>query len=549
MEYRLTPIRDPDGSVTGAAVFGRDVSERIQSEETRAMLEEQLRHLQKMEAIGTLAGGIAHDFNNLLTPILGTVDILAATADEDTRADLEVIRNSAQRGAELAQQLLGFARRGKLRKKAIDAHGVVRNVVRILQRSIDKRIGIDLRLDAQPSSIMGDPGQLEQVVMNLAVNARDAMPEGGTLRFETNNVNVDENHTLHAALPAGDYICLTVSDTGRGMTDAVRTRAFEPFFTTKPAGEGAGMGLSMVYGIARNHGGTVDITSEPEFGTSVDVLLPLVVAETTADEADGDGAPETGTGTVLVVDDEAAVRHVVHRMLNSLGYEVVQAAGGREALEQYEQNAQRYDLVVLDLSMPGMDGATCFRRLKQLDPGIKVVIASGHARDGAAQALLDEGANGFIQKPFLRSQLSRVVANVLSEDASHLTPEMQAENATSAPGAAHPHEEDLRRVLGELNDTLDEVAHDEAIGLSDRKTLRELSERLRRVSQGDISERQGRHELANLLLGSRLFFDAIGSTPEVDARTLRNLRRLDETAGRLITLIQDRQPSGTQGGS
>jgi PAS domain S-box-containing protein len=380
----------------------------------RRRMEAQLRHTQKMEAIGTLAGGIAHDFNNLLTPVLGYADMLQEEAHPGSMAcqAAATIRMSAERASRLARQLLGFARKGKLLEMPVDMHRVVGDIVAITGRTVDRRITISLQLEADLPIVIGDPGQLEQVVMNLAVNACDAMPDGGELIFRTGRVELDEDHALACAdsVP-GSYVLLAVTDTGTGMTEEVRSRAFEPFFTTKPQGKGTGMGLAMVYGIVRNHGGFVTMTSQVGSGTTVEAYLPAA-KDARRPEPDDQKAPVRGTGTILVVDDETMVRQVMESMLASLGYRVVLAGNGREAVDCYRARGAEIDLVILDLTMPLMDGLTCFRELKTLDPGVNVIVATGHSLEGAAQTMLDEGALCRVQKPFAKADISDALVKV-----------------------------------------------------------------------------------------------------------------------------------------
>jgi CheY-like chemotaxis protein len=328
-----------------------------------------------------------------------------------------VIKTAALRASELAGQLLGFARKGKLINTSVDMHRVVGETVALLGRTVDRRITISLKLEAENPLVNGDPGQLEQVVMNLAVNARDAMPEGGKLELRTASVDLDEAYCrAHAGVDPGSYLLLSVSDTGAGMSEEVRGRIFEPFFTTKPEGEGTGMGLAMAYGIIRNHGGSVGVYSEVGNGTTFKLYLPLAAGAAPVRDRDSRTFAIPGTGTILVVDDEEGVRRVVKSILESLGYTVLLAENGMEAIHLYQDHGADIDLLVLDLTMPVMDGKACFARIRELDPAARVIVATGHAVNEAAQELLDRGARGFVQKPFVKSELAQAVAGALSDD-------------------------------------------------------------------------------------------------------------------------------------
>ena len=389
-----------------------DVTDRMQ-------LEEQVRQSQKMEAVGTLAGGIAHDFNNLLTGILGYANLLKlqATPGDSVFKGADVIERAAERAAELSQQLLGFARRGKLENRPVDLRRAIGDVIAILGRTINKRITIQQRFGEGSAVVSGDPGQLQQVLMNLAVNAVDAMPDGGELTFDVHAVELDEVYgRTHAYVEPGRYLMVSVADTGVGIPADVRERIFEPFYTTKDAGKGTGMGLATTYGIVKNHGGSIQVYSEVGQGTTFKMYLPPAEEE----EPDWVDMPSTealrGTGSILVVDDEETVCQVVQSMLETAGYFVTTVTSGTEAVELYRREGQSFDLVILDWAMPGMDGQTCFRALRELDPQVRALLSTGHAFNGAAQEMLDEGMVGFVQKPFITRDLAKAVARALQDD-------------------------------------------------------------------------------------------------------------------------------------
>ncbi|MBE7558122.1 PAS domain S-box protein [bacterium] len=331
-ECKVIPERDADGRIVSVLAVGRDITERKR-------LEAQLLHSQKMEAIGQLAGGIAHDFNNLLTGILGYANV-SPEAQPDTLAfeAAKTIEKAGERAAELTRQLLGFARRGKYMSVPVDLHEVVREVVNLLGRTLDKNIAIIQRLSADISLVQGDPNQLEQAILNLAVNARDAMPEGGELSLETHVARLDEDFCRrYLGVEPGPYLVVCVGDTGVGIPREIQDRIFEPFFTTKEQGKGTGMGLAMVYGIVRNHGGAIRVYSEVGRGSVFKVYLPLLEKPREAPVTPAGDAPRRGSGRILLVDDDEVVRKVGADMLRSLGYDVTPVCGGREAVEFYRR--------------------------------------------------------------------------------------------------------------------------------------------------------------------------------------------------------------------
>ncbi|HET7826287.1 MAG TPA: response regulator, partial [Anaeromyxobacter sp.] len=390
--------------------FARDVTELRKAEE-------QLREAQRMDAIGRLAGGIAHDFNNVLTGILGHATVLAQRGSHgsEIRQVAETIAGAANRAAALTSQLLGFARRGKLLTAPLDVHAVVGEVTRLLDRTLDKRIRIVERLEAPRSVVVGDAGQLHQVVLNLALNARDAMPDGGELAVETSIVDADERWCeRHPGAAPGEHLALTVADTGHGIPRELQGRIFEPFFTTKAPGRGTGMGLAMVYGIARNHGGVVEVASEVGGGSRFTVYLPLSDADLASADPTDVRREVHGSGLVLVVDDDEVPRDAAASMLRRLGYDVVALAGGEEAVRWYRERCQAVLAVLVDLAMPGMDGADCYRALRELDPRVPFVLMSGYGRDGRAQELLDEGMHAFVQKPFAAAELGDAIARAIA---------------------------------------------------------------------------------------------------------------------------------------
>jgi len=404
--FVITPVASADY----VNMYGRDITEHRQ-------LEAQLRQAHKMEAIGTLAGGIAHDFNNLLTGILGYANELklSSSCDEDIHEAARIIENAATRGAELTRQLLGFARKGKIEEVPLDVHKLVDEVASVLRRTIDRRIDIVRELRASLPYVLGDPTQLQRVLLNLGVNARDAMPSGGRLIFETCIVDLDEEYYReHLDSRPGRYLVLAVTDTGCGIPRDIRDRIFDPYFTTKGEGKGTGLGLAMAYGIVSNHGGAIRVYGEEGHGTTFKVYLPL----STESPATVDTAPPPalirGRGErVLVVEDEDVIRTMVTRMLDGLGYRVTTAVDGQEGADYYARHADEIDLVIVDMVMPRMNGRDCFRRLKEVNPEVKTVLSTGYGLDSVVRGLLSDGMVGYVQKPYLVSQLSDAVAKAL----------------------------------------------------------------------------------------------------------------------------------------
>ncbi|HEU5182062.1 MAG TPA: PAS domain S-box protein [Candidatus Polarisedimenticolia bacterium] len=395
----------------------RDLTEQRQAEEALRQREDQLRHSQKMEAIGTLAGGVAHDFNNLLTGILGYAELLklGSRPGEKVFQSAEVIEKAASRAASLTQQLLGFARRGKHQNVSLDLHASIQEVTGLLGRTLDKSINLRQELCTEPVMIQGDPGQMGQVILNLAVNAADAMTAGGDLVFRTSIVKLtDDQRARHAGHNGAHHVLLSVTDSGCGIPSDVLPRVFEPFFTTKERGKGTGMGLAMVYGIVQNHGGFIEIDTTVGHGTTFRLYFPEASRTDRPQSARlAAGQSRAGSGTVLVVDDEESVRCVATAFLEEMGYTVLTAKDGEEAVQIYRGSQVPIDLVIIDMIMPKLGGRDCFRALKKVNPEVRAIISTGYDVNAAAQEILDEGMRGFIQKPYLMRQLSDVVSAAL----------------------------------------------------------------------------------------------------------------------------------------
>ncbi len=378
----------------------------------RVQLQRDLAQAQKLEAIGRLAGGVAHDFNNVLTAILGSAELLLLDTPRGatTREEIDIIRDAAMRAQELIRQLLAFSARQVLQPAVVDLNELIKNLGRMLRRLIGEDLTLTTELAEDLGAVRVDPGQVEQVLVNLAVNARDAMPDGGQLTIRTGNVNVAESSDL----PNGSYVRVEVSDTGIGMDTTTLARVFEPFFTTKERGKGTGLGLASVYGIVRQSGGQITVNSTPGAGTTFRIHLPRVDAPVeAAREASPVTAPAAGTETVLVAEDEQIVRVLIRKVLEQAGYTVLLAGGGAEALQLAERHSGAIHLLVTDVVMPGMSGPELARRLLERRSETKVLFLSGYADDAVARHGVLAPGTAFMQKPFSPSVLATRVREVL----------------------------------------------------------------------------------------------------------------------------------------
>jgi PAS domain S-box-containing protein len=391
----------------------QEIQEREQVSREKESLHDQLLQAQKMEAIGTLAGGIAHDFNNLLMGIQGNVELMALDIGP-THAHsgrLKTIRDCVHSGARLTQQLLGFARMGKYEVKPTDINALVRNSIDMFGRT-RQELRITHQCVENAWVVEVDRGQIEQVLLNLMINAWQAMPDGGNLYLETANEILDDHQALAHGAEPGKYVKITITDTGLGMDPATMERIFDPFFTTKTIGRGTGLGLASAYGIVRNHGGFIDVRSQEGIGTTFTIHLKASDAQpgkTTLVRA----SAQAGTETILLVDDDPLILDVGQALLVALGYEVVVATGGKAAIEIYRDQKDRIRLVILDMIMPDMGGGKTYDKLKEIDPEIKVLLSSGYSINGQATAIINRGCNGFIQKPFDLQSLSEKVRNTI----------------------------------------------------------------------------------------------------------------------------------------
>jgi two-component system cell cycle sensor histidine kinase/response regulator CckA len=406
-----------DPAVAGIVLNSQDVTERRQAEDGLRLSEEQLRQSQKMEAVGRLAGGVAHDFNNLLTAIQGNVEMLMLEVPPGgaIRDDLMEIKRAATRAASLTRQLLAFSRKQMLAPKVLDVNGAVRELERMLGRVIGEDVQLVTALNADRATVMADPGQLEQVILNLAVNARDAMPRGGTLRIETREVQLTEKEAARYPyrVDPGAYVRLSVSDTGTGMPAEVLARVFEPFFTTKEQGKGTGLGLSTVYGIVKQSGGYVWAESEPGRGSTFRVYLPRVNAEPERPEPKPEPVSEPCGGVVLLVEDEEGVRSLSRRVLERRGYTVLAARNAAEARQMFADNGSRVDLLLTDVVMPHESGRELAEALLPLQPDLRVVFMSGYTDDALIRHGVLEDRYRLLEKPFAPEGLARMVREAL----------------------------------------------------------------------------------------------------------------------------------------
>jgi PAS domain S-box-containing protein len=400
---RAWAIRDFEGRMIRFDGIVRDITDQKH-------LESQFRQSQKMEAVGLLAGGIAHDFNNLLTAIGGYAELLLNRLHpgDPSREQAEAVKRAAARAASLTRQLLAFSRRQVLQPRVVDLNELVGGMEPLVQRLVGEDVEVVLRRSPALGAVRVDAGQMEQVLMNLVVNARDAMPEGGRMTIRTENLELDAPEDDDARLPAGPYVALGVSDTGSGMDEAVRARIFEPFFTTKPVGKGTGLGLSTVYGIVEQSGGHIEVETAEGSGTTFRVLLPRHLGASIPDGPELVPQPEAPcSSTLLLVEDEPSVRELACEILESEGYDVLCATDGREALETARRHADRIRLVITDVVMPRMGGLELVEALGDVLPGAPVVFMSGYSESVVrGEARFSAGA-GFLQKPFTPADLLR----------------------------------------------------------------------------------------------------------------------------------------------
>jgi two-component system, cell cycle sensor histidine kinase and response regulator CckA len=406
-----------DGVPTGVQGIARDITERKRMEKALRASEDQLRQSQKMEAIGQLAGGVAHDFNNLLTAINGYSALALRRLGEDhpVQPYLEEIKKAGDRAANLTRQLLAFGRKQILQPLSINLNDVVRDMNKMLKRLIGEDVQLIANLRPDLNRIQADPGQVEQVLVNLVVNSRDAMPRGGTITIETANVKLDEAYASKlVGLSAGDYVMLAISDTGTGMDQETQKRIFEPFFTTKEKGKGTGLGLSTVYGIIRQSGGNIWVYTEPGEGTTFKVYMPQIEAEVGGSVIPHSSSiMQDGNETVLLVEDEEMVRKLASQLLKESGYSVLEASGGDEAMDICKTYQEPIDLLITDVVMPKMSGRDVAAQLKTLHPETRVLFMSGYTDDAIVHHGIVDSDIAFIQKPFSATSLTQKIREVL----------------------------------------------------------------------------------------------------------------------------------------
>jgi PAS domain S-box-containing protein len=417
LESTRSPVRNDRGEIEKVIIVSRDITERKQAEELLRRRDEQLRHSQKMEAVGRLSGGIAHDFNNLLGVIIGYSESIEHRVgpNDPLRKSAEEIRKAGERAASLTHQLLAFSRQQVLQPQILDLNALVTDMGKMLRRLIGMHIELTTNLATELGQVKAEQSQIEQVIVNLVVNARDAMPEGGQLLIETSNLDVNEN--LAGSLPflqPGPYVLLTVKDTGIGMDSNTRRHIFEPFFTTKGPGKGTGLGLATVYGVAKQSGGGVIVDSEPGKGSTFKIFLPQTqecAVLPAPDETPATGS--MGTGTILLVEDEEALLTLTAERLTECGYTVLPARDGIQALEIVRSFSDPIHLLLTDVMMPRMGGLALARSMSELRPGIRIMFMTGHAeREASYREAIRSGAES-IQKPFSHEQLTRLVRQML----------------------------------------------------------------------------------------------------------------------------------------
>lgn len=413
LDLSISRIEGDKGESIGFRGIARDVTSRKIAEQEKKELEKRFRQAQKLESIGTLAGGIAHDFNNLLMGILGRTSLMLSDGDTPLycKEQLRGIEEYVKSASDLTKQLLGFARSGKYVVQPVNINGLIKKCANMFGRTkkdvlIHESYAPDLR------AVEIDKGQFEQLFMNLFVNAGQAMPGGGDLYLETGNVHVDEKSAAADGIEPGQYVAVSVADNGMGMDERTRERIFDPFFTTKTMGHGTGLGLASVYGIIKNHNGNIKVESEKGKGSKFVIQLPASVEKIVSNKKENDSYAR-GNETILLVDDEDMIIDIGEKLFLSLGYSVMTAKNGKQAVELYKDKKDEISLVVLDMVMPEMSGSDTFDRLKEIDPRVKVLLSSGYSLDGEAEEILKRGCKGFIQKPFSMKDLSNKVREIL----------------------------------------------------------------------------------------------------------------------------------------
>jgi two-component system cell cycle sensor histidine kinase/response regulator CckA len=417
LETLRTPYYDRDGNVIGLIGVGRDITDRKRAQEERNKLERQLHQAQKMEAIGLLAGGIAHDFNNILTAIIGYSEIIAMRLENGNplRHYVGQVLTSAERAAELTNGLLAFSRKQVLHPKPTDLCEVVQDLREILWRLIPEDIDFRTTFSEKELIVMADTGQIQQVLMNLVTNAKDAMPTGGSLTIDVSHILMDRSFVhAHGSGKPGNYACISVSDTGNGMDEETQKKIFDPFFTTKEVGKGTGLGMAIIYGIIKQHDGCINVYSEPDKGTTFRIYIPIIAGgkKDTKDLRQSEPLP-CGTETVLLAEDDETVRELHRMILEEAGYKVIEAVDGQDALDHFLKHETEVDILATDVIMPKIDGRRVFEEIRKIRPGIKVLFMSGYTKEVMVGRGILEDEFNFLSKPVTSSELLRNLRNIL----------------------------------------------------------------------------------------------------------------------------------------
>jgi PAS domain S-box-containing protein len=412
--FNALPLYDSDGRIIGTQGTAYNITDR-------KILEEQLLQAQKLEAVGRLAGGVAHDFNNILTAIIGNSSLLDMKLDKTSpmKHYVDQILSLSERAATLTKSLLAFSRKQIISLKPVDLNKIISNVQKILLRLIGEDIELKTELISMDLIVNADPNQVEQVMMNLSTNARDAMPDGGVLSFKTAYTEINEEFiNVHGYGTPGPYAILTVEDTGTGMDEETREKIFEPFFTTKELGKGTGLGLASIYGIVRQHNGYIDVQSEVGKGTSFNIYLPIIEPEEDIKGSEILTMEKGLTGTILLAEDDEDVRTSTRKILELFADRVIEAIDGMDAIEKFKEHKEDIDLLILDVIMPRMKGKEAYEEIKKIRPDVKALFISGHAEDILSdKGILEEGIN-FIYKPATPSELYRKIEEVISSSGS-----------------------------------------------------------------------------------------------------------------------------------